>query len=196
MRSIVRKFIGNVSDDEIKLVPQIGNSPTFVAVEPFRKLAPLWYNTTLEIFEDREAHKEWNWILEMYGYTLATYRAGQHLGMKVIPNMLAHPPFDKQEVDGEGRPFYILHLTYPCRYDKLGNFTENVNETAWMFDKRSYMGTPPPRNLEAPPAYVHNQLVRTIIAMLNEATNAIPCWDEYFKTQKVTRTCGVQAPAA
>ncbi len=37
-------------------------------------------------------------VLEMYGYTLATYKAGQHAGMRVIDNMLAHPPFDKKEV--------------------------------------------------------------------------------------------------
>lgn len=41
------------------------------------------YNTTLEIFEDKEAHGAWNWVLEMYGYSLATYRAGQHANMKV-----------------------------------------------------------------------------------------------------------------
>ncbi len=42
--------------------------------------------------------------------------------------MLAHPPFDREELDRDGNPFYILHLTYPCMYDKYGNMTDNVTE--------------------------------------------------------------------
>ncbi len=61
-------------------------------------VTPLWYNVTMGIFGDEEAHKAWNWVLEMYGYTLATYKAGQHVGLKTHINMLAHPPFDKTEV--------------------------------------------------------------------------------------------------
>lgn len=80
---VVRKFIGNVSDEEVHRVPQIGNSPTFVSVKDFRVLAPIWYNTTLDVYEDKEANDAWNWVLEMYAYSLSTYRAGQHADMKV-----------------------------------------------------------------------------------------------------------------
>lgn len=62
----------------------------------------------------------------------------------------------------------------------------------WKFDKRSYMDAPPPRNLEPPPANVQNDLARLIIRMFNEATDNIPCWDEYVKNKVVTRAC---APA-
>jgi hypothetical protein len=34
--------------------------------------------------------------------------------------MLAHPPWDKREVDAHGQPFYLLHLTYPLRYNSTG----------------------------------------------------------------------------
>lgn len=37
-----------------------------------------------------------------YGYALATYKTGQHVGMTQLPNFLAHPPFDKTEVSGIG----------------------------------------------------------------------------------------------
>lgn len=37
----------------------------------------------MEIFDDKEAHDAWNWVLEMYGYAIATYRAGQHVNMRV-----------------------------------------------------------------------------------------------------------------
>ncbi|GLC53212.1 hypothetical protein PLESTB_000720300 [Pleodorina starrii] len=185
--AVVRKFIGNVSDEEVHRVPQIGNSPTFVSVEEFRALAPIWYNTTIDIYEDKEAHDAWNWVLEMYAYSLATYRAGQHVNMKVHPNMLAHPPFDKEEVDFEGRPFYLLHLTYPCRFDKDGNMTDNSTLAAYTFDKRDYSVKPPARNLPEPPPFVQNNLVRLIVAMVNEATENIPCWDDYVATSKVTK---------
>jgi hypothetical protein len=42
---------------QIKKVPRIGNSPTFISVKDFKKLAPLWYNTTMAIFKDDAAHK-------------------------------------------------------------------------------------------------------------------------------------------
>ncbi len=104
------------------------------------------------IFADEEAHKAWNWVLEMYGYALATYRLKQHVGMKTYENFLAHPPFDKNEVaeggccasalrshvlwhpvqlNYAGDPFYLLHLTYPLRYNSSGGVTENENQTVW-----------------------------------------------------------------
>lgn len=44
----------------------------------------------------------------------------------------------------------------------------------WRFDKRSYAGRPPPRNLAEPPAGMRNELVRHLIHSINEATAAIP----------------------
>ena len=67
--------------------------------------------------------------------------------------------------------------------------------TRRKFDKRDYMDKPPPRNLQQPPANVDNILVRLIIAMINEATSTIPCWDEYATTKKVTTTCGATSIA-
>lgn len=40
--------------------------------------------------------------------------------------MLAHPPWDKREVDAQGQPFYLLHLTYPLRYNKTGKNTGSL----------------------------------------------------------------------
>lgn len=52
----------------------------------------------------------------------------------------------------------------------------------WRFDKRNYSMKPPPRNLGLPPEKMDNQMVRHLINALNEATNAIPGWDEYEQT--------------
>ncbi|KAJ9512188.1 hypothetical protein QJQ45_012658 [Haematococcus lacustris] len=230
---IVRSFIGNVSDAELAEVPQIGNSPTFISVRDFRKLAPVWYNTTMDIFKDETAHKTqrhqrqrkhlvtpsqgscslcrksivnilrdrphpcwcgggaqaWNWVLEMYGYSLATVRAGLHKGLTTSVNLLAHPPFDTSEQASNGQPFYILHLTYPMRYNKTGDVVNSELQSIWTFDKRVYQESVPPRGLALPPPVVKNDFARLIINMLNEATNAIPCWDEYVATRKVTTAC-------
>ena len=52
----------------------------------------------------------------------------------------------------------------------------------WRYDKRSYGGRPMPRHLGDPPAKMDNDLVRTLINSFNEATAAIPCWDNYTQT--------------
>jgi hypothetical protein len=57
------------------------------------------------------------------------------------------------------------------------------------FDKRSYMDGPPPRNLVQPPAFVKSDLARLIISMFNEATDSIPCWDQYVANKVVTTKC-------
>lgn len=46
---------------------------------------------------------------------------------------------------------------------------------AWRFDKRSYMGNYPPRNLELPPKGVPETVVR-LIESINEASAAIEPW--------------------
>jgi hypothetical protein len=58
----------------------------------------------------------------------------------------------------------------------------------WRFDKRSWGGTPIPRNLGPPPTNMKNDLVRALINSFNEATDAIPCWDQYAAAKgKVSR---------
>lgn len=42
---------------QVRKVPRIGNSPTFISVQHFKKLAPVWYDTTMAIFKDEAAHK-------------------------------------------------------------------------------------------------------------------------------------------
>jgi hypothetical protein len=56
----------------------------------------------------------------------------------------------------------------------------------WRFDKRTYAQKPPSRHLGAPPKGMHNDMVRKLIDSINEATENIECWDEYYKTGKIT----------
>jgi hypothetical protein len=36
---------------------------------------------------------------------------------------------------------------------------------------------------------MHNDMVRALIACINEATANIPCWDEYYRTGRRAAAC-------
>jgi hypothetical protein len=55
----------------------------------------------------------------------------------------------------------------------------------WRFDKRTYAVMPPPRHLGPPPEGTTNEMIKALIASINEATSNIECWEEYYKTGKV-----------
>lgn len=84
---------------------------------------------------------------------------------------------------------FDLLFTPPYLYhDHTGEFTPG-KYGEWRFDKRSFSGKPIPRHLEDPPKNMQNDLVRALINSFNEATDAIPCWDEYAKTGQKPKTC-------
>ena len=64
----------------------------------------------------------------------------------------------------------------------------------WRFDKRTYASRPPPRHLGAPPAGMRNDMVRALVASINEATAAIPCWDAYAASGVAPRPCSEAIP--
>lgn len=65
---------------------------------------------------------------------------------------------------------------------------------AWQFNKRDYMRRMPPRNLRDPPVATRNHMLRTLIGFINEATQSIPCWNEYVRTRKRPATCDEEIP--
>ena len=105
-------------------------------------------------------------------------------GIQQCNYMLAQPPFDA---------YYLLHLTYALRYKSSGivRCTCDVAEelVVWKFDKKVYMDRPPPRAIADPPVFVNDQLVRLAVRMVNEATEGIPCWDDYVQHKRVTTQC-------
>lgn len=42
---------------QLGTIPRIGNSPTFISIAEFKKLAPLWFNTTMDIWNNKAAHE-------------------------------------------------------------------------------------------------------------------------------------------
>jgi hypothetical protein len=88
-----------------------------------------------------------------------------------------------------GKPYHILHYTYPMDYKLDGTFTPGkVGE--WQFNKRMWSGKPIGRNQGPPPKGMKNDLVRHLINAINEATHNIPCWDEYERTGRAVYDCG------
>ena len=60
----------------IRRLAVLGNAPTMMAWDDLVRVAPLWMNISLAIFNDKEAAKEWGWVQEMYAFTIACYNAG------------------------------------------------------------------------------------------------------------------------
>ncbi|KAG1657279.1 hypothetical protein FOA52_005473 [Chlamydomonas sp. UWO 241] len=186
-QAITKKFTGDISRSELDQIAPIGNSPTFMTLEDMRIVMPLWMNVSIAIFKDPEASKAWGWVQEMYGFAIGLFLGGvRHVDLYL--NLMSQPPWDMNLDQSPGKPFYIIHYTYGMDYKLTGEFTPGKFGD-WRFDKRTYGGTPVPRKLGDPPVNMKNDLVRKLIDSFNEATAAIPCWDEYAKNGQIPATC-------
>jgi hypothetical protein len=162
-------------------IAPIGNSPTFLSTALARQLIPEWQRLSVAIFRDPQANKAWGWVQEMYAFAIALYNLGVRRTV-LAPELAAQPPWDSSEraKAGTGPPFYMIHYTYGCDYALNGTHMRGAFGE-WRFDKRTYAAKPPPRHLGVPPVAVgrSNPLVRILVEGVNEATEAIPCWDAY-----------------
>lgn len=79
-------------------------------------------------------------------------------------------------------------------YALNGTFTPGLIGE-WRFDKRSYGQKPPPRNLADPPAGMTNDLVRSLINIINNATKTIPGWDDYVSSGHASQSWDGQLPS-
>jgi hypothetical protein len=168
---LVRRFAGEAfTDAQIEAVDPIGSSPVFIHKDDLRRVAPVWRDVALKIKRDPEAEKAWGWVLEMYGYAIASAMVG--LKHDLRPRLQAQPPWDKSAGD-----FFILHFTYGNDYDLNGAFTPG-KIGQWRFDKRQWMSSVPPKNLPLPPAGCDNELVKRLVEMVNEASASLPYWEK------------------
>ncbi|KAL0435330.1 UNVERIFIED_CONTAM: Hydroxyproline O-arabinosyltransferase RDN2 [Sesamum radiatum] len=53
-------------------VDPIGNSPVIIKKSILEKIAPTWMNVSLRMKDDPETDKAFGWVLEMYGYAVAS----------------------------------------------------------------------------------------------------------------------------
>ncbi|VFQ64005.1 unnamed protein product [Cuscuta campestris] len=165
---IIRKYYPEEKGPVTNVDP-IGNSPVIIKKSVLEIIAPTWMNVSLRMKDDTETDKAFGWVLEMYGYAVASALHGvRHTLHK---DFMLQPPWDL-EVGNR----FIIHYTYGCDYNMKGELTYGkIGE--WRFDKRSYLRGPPPRNLPLPPHGVPESVVR-LVKMVNEATNNIPGWNK------------------
>eukprot|EP00775_Hariotina_reticulata_P010145 gene10145-10303_t len=183
---IVAKFVpgGKLTKDEAETMAPIGNSPTFLSMAQMRAVMPLWQNLSVAIYKDEEANHKWGWVQEMYAFTISLYIHGvRHV------DLILHMELSRD------KPYYILHYTYGNDYTLDGKHTPG-KYGAWRFDKRTYANKPPPRRLGDPPPLMHNDMVRALISHINEASENIPCWDEYYDTGVKPVNCSEKIPGS
>ena len=188
--TLVKRFVGNdkMTAQDIEKVDPIGSSPVFIRKDDLKRLAPVWVETTLAIKKDKEANRDWGWVLEMYGYTIAAYRVGLQHDLR--PQLTSQPPWDKSIGD-----FLSIHFTYGMDYALNGSFTPG-KFGEWRFDKRTYQNGIPPRDLLPPPQKCDNELVKLLIDCINEASANIKTWESFGGKNRVTNKGARNQPNA
>ena len=106
-------------------------------------------------------------------YYLLHYTYGMDYTLEVSPLRGTSPLMLKISARGGLRPDWVCGMQGEFTPGKYGD---------WRFDKRTYAQLPPPRRLSSPPNGMSNELVRHLVDAINEATTAIPNWDDYAKT--------------
>ena len=126
---------------------QVGPSPAIMHVSNLKKLAPLWYELSVQMKADREADGAFGWMLEMWGYSVAALRVGvKHFAWQQIqiePSAAWHQDVNSQDP-------YIYHYTFGVEYNLDGTPVVG-GKGAWSLDKRNYYGQAPPKQLSPPP---------------------------------------------
>ncbi|KAL0672659.1 hypothetical protein Bca4012_000639 [Brassica carinata] len=69
--NIVRKYYP-VEMGPVSNIDPIGNSPVIISKESLEKIAPTWMNVSLTMKNDPDTDKAFGWVLEMYGYAVAS----------------------------------------------------------------------------------------------------------------------------
>ncbi|VVA96995.1 unnamed protein product [Arabis nemorensis] len=155
--NIVRKYypadMGPVTN-----IDPIGNSPVIISKESLEKIAPTWMNVSLTMKNDPDTDKAFGWVLEMYGYAIASALHGvRHILRK---DFMLQPPWD---LSTKGK--FIIHYTYGCDYNMKGELTYGkIGE--WRFDKRSHLRGPPPKNISMPPRGAPESVIATSYAKM------------------------------
>eukprot|EP00271_Cylindrocystis_brebissonii_P016435 TRINITY_DN399_c0_g1_i1.p1 TRINITY_DN399_c0_g1~~TRINITY_DN399_c0_g1_i1.p1 ORF type:complete len:395 (+),score=43.66 TRINITY_DN399_c0_g1_i1:184-1368(+) len=164
--ALLRRWI---PEGPITQIDPIGNSPSIIKKTDLAKVVALWSNVSIAMKEDPKTDKTFGWVLEMYGYATAAAMVGiQHILRK---DFMIQPPWDT--VIGDA---FIIHYTYGCDYTLKGEMMYG-KFGEWRFDKRSYSGGAPPRNLTMPPEGCP-EAIKMLISKINDATFQIPDWRE------------------
>jgi hypothetical protein len=139
-------------------VDPVGPSPVIISKAQLRQVARPWWELCLTLKRDKEANDKFGWVLEMWGWALATARLG--IRHTVVPELQAEP-------GGDGirdlSRFFIYHYTFD-----LGQPGGN-----WRWSKRDFMGRYPTAINEPPRA---SASTKAFISIVNDAIRSLPAW--------------------
>eukprot|EP00966_Prymnesium_polylepis_P060483 1403361-Prymnesium_polylepis.1 len=179
---IVDKFVAGLGG---KTDP-IGPSPVIIHVDQLKQVTQPWYDFTIKIMNDNEAVQALGWVREMWGYCIAAANLSiKHRVLEAFQfeggsignreRRLAWPVAPTPVIpERDDMPYYLFHYTYGVEYSIEGLPMElQVGE--WSLDKRHYMGSPPSKNLLAPPKCAHDR-AHVLRGLYNNASASITAW--------------------
>ena len=139
-------------------VDPVGPSPVIISKAQLRQVARPWWELCLTLKRDKEANDKFGWVLEMWGWALATARLG--IRHTVVPELQAEP-------GGDGirdlSRFFIYHYTFDL--GQAGG--------SWRWSKRDFMGRYPTAINEPPRA---STSTKAFIGIVNDAIRSLPAW--------------------
>ncbi|CAN6839272.1 unnamed protein product [Brassica oleracea] len=104
--NIVRKYYP-VEMGPVTNIDPIGSSPVIISKKSLEKIAPTWMNLSLTMKQDPDTDKAFGWVLEMYGYAIASALHGvRHMLRR---DLMVQPPWDLST-----KAMFIIHYTYAC----------------------------------------------------------------------------------
>ena len=160
--AVAQKWLPGLDKDDM---PPVGPSPAIMHVDHLRKLAPSWYQISVDLKADHEADRAFGWMLEMWGYAIAACRLGiKHFvwqKIQIEPSAAWHQDLSAQDP-------YIYHYTFGVEYALDGSPVVG-GKGAWSLDKRNYFGAAPPKQLSEGPRCMQES-GKVWRAMFNEAT--------------------------
>ena len=138
-------------------VDPVGPSPVVIHKALLQKVVEPFWQMCLTLKRDHEADKAFGWVLEMWGWSLATARMGiRHL---VVPELQAEPA--NSGIHNLDR-YFIYHYTF------------DLKTGPWSWSKRVHMGRYP-EPLPTPPASAASSS-KTFVEIMNGAMRALPDW--------------------
>lgn len=189
LRDIMEKLMPAAKFGPPSGVPRSGNAPSILSSKDFAATMPVWAEMNARIEADGKMASRLGWVRDMYGFSIASKRAG--VTLDVDESLMLQPPNSLKRSDAP-----IFHYTWGAIIsDRNGN-------EVWRWDKREYTAgqyAPGPRKLErmpAPPAWDASKgyklqdgkvvkeeqlgLIAQLIELFNQAVATLPAVPDGF----------------
>ena len=138
-------------------VDPVGPSPVIISKKMLARVVEPWWQLCLTLKRDREADGAFGWVLEMWGWALATARLG--IRHQVNAKLQAEPGGPGISSLGS---YFIYHYTFDIDVTGWG-----LHPTRYQWSKRRYMGQYPSMLAEAPSNAQRS--THDFVRMMNEA---------------------------